>query len=166
MQNTYKNDAERDLYLRKVALGEIEGEMTGYPSIDKPWLKYYKEKAINAKLPECTIYEYLWENNKEHLDNIALEYFGTKISYKKLFERIESTANAFSAIGVRKGDIVPIMAVNLPAVIYCIYALNRIGAIPNMIDPRTNAKGLRNYLDETNSNACPTIFGLEISFDF
>ncbi len=128
-----------------------ENKLTGYPSIDKPWLKYYSEEAINAKLPECTIYEYLNENNKEHLDDIALEYFGTKISYKKLFERIEQTANAILAIGVRKGDIVPIMAVNLPEVIYCIYALNRIGAIPNMIDPRTNAKGLRNYLDETKS---------------
>lgn len=26
--------------------------MTGYPSIDKPWLKYYSEEAINAPLPE------------------------------------------------------------------------------------------------------------------
>jgi len=26
--------------------------MTGYPSIDKPWLEYYSEEAINAKLPE------------------------------------------------------------------------------------------------------------------
>ena len=28
----------RDLYLRKISLGEIYGPMTGYPSIDKPWL--------------------------------------------------------------------------------------------------------------------------------
>ena len=26
--------------------------MTGYPSIDKPWLKYSSEEAINAPLPE------------------------------------------------------------------------------------------------------------------
>ena len=36
------------------------GELTGYPSIDKPWLKYYSGEAINALLPECTIFEYLW----------------------------------------------------------------------------------------------------------
>ena len=47
-----------------------EQKLTGYPSIDKPWLKYYSEEAINAPLPECTIYEYLWENNKDHLDNL------------------------------------------------------------------------------------------------
>lgn len=31
-------------------------QMTGYPSIDKPWLKYYSEEAINAPLPESSLY--------------------------------------------------------------------------------------------------------------
>lgn len=35
-----------------------EQNLTGYPSIDKPWLKYYSGEAINAPLPKCTIYEY------------------------------------------------------------------------------------------------------------
>ena len=29
-----------------------EKKLTGYPSIDKPWLKYYSEEAINAPLPD------------------------------------------------------------------------------------------------------------------
>ena len=41
-----------------------EKELTGYPSVDKPWLKYYTKEAINAPLPECTMYKLLWENNK------------------------------------------------------------------------------------------------------
>lgn len=28
---------------------------TGYPSIDKMWLKYYNVEAVNESLPECTI---------------------------------------------------------------------------------------------------------------
>ena len=47
-------------------------EMTGYPSIDKPWMKYYSEEAINAPLPECTIYEYLIANNKDYPSDIAI----------------------------------------------------------------------------------------------
>lgn len=125
--------------------------LTGYPSIDKPWLKYYSEEAINAKLPECTIYEYLWENNKKHLDDVALEYFGRKITYQEIFSNIELAAKAFTNIGVCAGDIVPIMAVNMPEVVYSIYGLNRIGAIPNMIDPRTGSTGLKAYISETKS---------------
>ena len=29
---------------------------TGYPSIDKPWMKYYSGEAINLKLPEESLY--------------------------------------------------------------------------------------------------------------
>ena len=80
-------------------------QTTGYPSIDKPWLKYYSEEAINTPLPECTIYEYLWKNNKAHLDDIALNFFGKKITYSELFENVEKAAKGFSAIGVKEGDI-------------------------------------------------------------
>ena len=54
---------------------------TGYPSIDKPWLKYYSEEAINAPLPECTIYEYMFENNKNYPSDIAILCLGRKITY-------------------------------------------------------------------------------------
>ncbi len=63
-----------------------EKEITGYPSIDKPWLKYYNEEAINASLPECTICEYLLENNKGHLNDVALNFFDRKITFRKLFD--------------------------------------------------------------------------------
>ena len=96
-----------------------EKKLTGYPSIDKPWLKYYSEEAINAPLPECTIYEYLWENNKDHLDDIALIYFGKKITYGELFENIDKAARAFAAIGIKNNDIVVLCTLNTPEMIYC-----------------------------------------------
>lgn len=43
--------------------------LTGYPSIDKPWLKYYSDEAINAPLPECTIWQYIYDNNKNYRNN-------------------------------------------------------------------------------------------------
>lgn len=61
-----------------------EKTLTGYPSIDKPWLKYYSEEAINAPFPECTMYEYVWNNNKDHLDDVAIIYFGRKITYSQM----------------------------------------------------------------------------------
>ncbi len=111
---------------------EAEKKLTGYPSIDKPWLKYYTEEAINAPLPECTIYEYLWENNKDHLEDYALDYYGTKITYGQLFKNIKSAASGLYALGIRKGDIVTVLSVNTPELIYCLFGLNIIGAIPMM----------------------------------
>ena len=79
---------------------------TGYPSVDRPWLKYYSEEAINTSVPECTVYEYLWASNKDYLDRVALRYFDKKITFGEMFENIEKAARAFTAIGVKKGDII------------------------------------------------------------
>lgn len=83
---------------------EARNEMTGYPSIDRPWLKYYSDEAKKTKIPECTIYDYLWESNREHLDNVALNYFGYKIPYRKMFEEINKVAQAFANLGIKEND--------------------------------------------------------------
>ncbi|WP_204792011.1 AMP-binding protein [Oscillibacter sp. CU971] len=125
--------------------------LTGYPSIDKPWLKYYSEEAINAQLPTCTIYDYLYENNKDYRGRTALNYFGRKISYGELFENIEKTARALKQNGVGKGSIVTVLMPTLPETVYLFYALGKIGAIGNMVDPRTSAEGIRDYIQEVGS---------------
>ena len=131
-----------------------EKKLTGYASIDKPWLKYYTEDAINAKLPECTIYEYLWENNKTNLDDISMVYAGKKIKYCELFERIDCLSVAFSKCGLCEGDIVTIIAPSIPEVIYSFYALNKIGAISNFVDPRKSLDELDALLSTTKTKAC------------
>ena len=126
-------------------------ELTGYPSIDKPWLKYYSKEAINAPLPECTIYEYLWENNKDHLDDIAIIYFNRKITYGELFRNINKTASALVAVGVKKGEIVTVAMPSIPEVLYAVYALNKIGAVANMIHPLAGEQEICHYLNEVES---------------
>ena len=126
-------------------------KLTGYPSIDKPWLKYYSEEAINAPLPECTIYEYLWENNKDHPDDIAIIYFNRKITYGELFQEIDNTAAALLGIGIKKGEIVTVAMPSIPEALYAVYALNKIGAVANMIHPLAGEQELCNYLNEVES---------------
>ena len=135
----------------------MDKEMTGYPSIDKPWLKYYSDKAINASLFEGTVFDYLWESNKDYPDNVAINYYGRKITFRELFEHIDETAASFSALGVRSGDIVVISSVTTPETIYIFYALNKIGAISNMVDPRTSIDGIHEYIEETESRILVTI---------
>lgn len=112
---------------------QTKQNLMGYPSIDKPWLQYYSEEAINTPLPEMTLYQYIWQKNKGNLSDIALEYYGTKITYGRMFDEIENAAKAFYAMGVRQGDVVTIMSMHTPETIVSIYALNRIGALVNMI---------------------------------
>ena len=125
--------------------------LTGYPSIDKPWLKYYSEEAINAPLPKMTMYQYIWENNKDYLSDIALRYYGAKITYGKLFDNIQKAARAFYAMGIRSGDIVTIMSMHTPETIFSIYALNYLGAVANMVYMTLSEKEIVETLRNTNS---------------
>lgn len=123
-----------------------EKKLTGYPSIDKPWLKYYSEEKQNFDIPNCSIYDYMSECNKNYIDNIALEYFGTRISYRQMLERIDICANAFLSLGVEKGDAVSFCNPATPEIYYAFYALNKIGAVANLIDPRTNATRIEEFI--------------------
>ena len=147
----------RDLYLRSLANGELQGPPVGYASIDKPWLKYYTEENVIEEAPKMTAYNNLYVSNKNHMEDVAVEYYGNKITYKKLFENIDKTAQAFTAAGVKKGDIVTICSVTTPEIIYAFYALNKIGAISNMVDPRYPKKAIANYLNEVNSKCFLTL---------
>ena len=142
---------QRDLYLRKLANGELQGPPVGYPSIDKPWLKYYEENKINFELPNKTVYEYALDSNKDNMDKIALEYFGNKIKYADFFEKVDAAEKAFRKIGITNGDTVSFCVPTLPETFYAFYALNKIGAIANMIDPRTNVSSIKSFIESANS---------------
>ena len=128
-----------------------EKELTGYPSIDKPWLKYYTEEAIHAPLPECSMYEYIWANNKDHLDDLALIYFNKKITYRKMFEMINKTASAFLSLGLKEGDTVTCLVLSQPETVYIVYALNKIGVNINLVNVLSSEKEIENSIEETNS---------------
>lgn len=55
---------------------------TGYPSIDKPWMKYYSD--CSSDIPKGSIYTQLCESNMENMSGKALSYFLTTFSYKEL----------------------------------------------------------------------------------
>lgn len=144
-------------FLRKGADKMVQKALTGYPSVDKPWLKYYSEEAANAPLPECTAYELLQRGNEGHSDDVALIYFDRKITYGQLLDGIEKAARAFAALGVRRGDIVIMCVINMPETVYALYALDRLGAVANMVDPRTNASQLRDYISECEAKFAVTV---------
>lgn len=126
-----RNHGAEYIYIQETEMAE-EQQKTGFPHIDKPWLKYYYDETRAADIPQCTLYQFLKESTKNYSELDAIEFFGTKIKYKTLMAEIDAAAKGFVAAGVKKGDIVTIFTSNLPEMVYSVYALNRIGAIFNM----------------------------------
>ncbi len=122
------------------------------PSEVRPWLKYYPQKSVERALPHCTIYQYLKNKNSKHLSENAIHYFGTNITYDLLFKQIERCADAFYSIGVREGDIVSYVTVSIPETVVAMYALNKIGAVSNFIDPRMDIDSIKRVINNVKSD--------------
>lgn len=141
----------RNLYLKKITDSKIYGPMLGYASIDKPWLQFYDEKIFDAVVPNMSAYEFMIESNISNLDNVALYYFGKKYNYEQLNKMILQVESSFRSLDVQKGDVVTVAIPNIPENVFIFYALNKIGAIVNMVDLRMKGNMLKDAINEVNS---------------
>lgn len=126
---------------------EIQSHRSSYPKGS------YEEIVNNSKQKA---FDYMKDRAYNGLEYTALTYFGNKITYEELFRKIEIYAQALKNYGIGKGDVVTLLLPNVPEVVYIKYALNRIGAIPNLIDPRTNPERILIYTNDANSKLMVT----------
>lgn len=145
----------RNHYLRSLANGELQGPPVGYPSIDKSWLKYYTEENLNAEYRGQTFYEFLYNNNQDNLDGVALRYTNIDITFRQLFEKIDECAKSLIAMGVGAGDTVGICAPTTPETVYLLYAINKIGAVANLIDIRKKSEEIEYCLNVQDEEVKP-----------
>ena len=120
-------------------------------SEERPWMKYYDTDYRRMQPPKCTIYQYMKNVNRRQPDAAAINYYGTKISYRQLIANIDEAADAFAAMGVKAGDTVSFLSVAVPECIAAVYALNKIGATANTIDPRLDVANIGRMIQESGS---------------
>lgn len=81
----------------------------------------------------------------------AIQYFGRLISYGELSRLIDECAAGFLSIGVKKGDYVTIFLPNIPQCVIAVYAVNRIGAVCNIVHPLSTKEEIEYAVSLTNS---------------
>ena len=125
-----------------------ESPLTGIPSVDKPYEKYVKKGHKRYSLKRKTIYKYMKDPNIDYLDDLAIVYFSTKITYRELFAQIEKTAKLLVGRGIKEGNMVHIALPNSPEAIYLYYAAIKIGAVPNLIHPLAIADTFKAHIQD------------------
>ena len=111
-----------------------------------------RTSLISAIMEETLgLYETFKEAAKKYSDKVALSYFKTDTRFRDLLERIDLTALAFRKHGVKKGDIICLALPSMPESLMCFLALNKIGAIPCMIDVRYTPEEFCKIVDRTHS---------------
>ena len=121
--------------------------------LSAPWLKFYGDIPHTIDYPEDTLYELVKKTADRLPDYYAYEFMGKKTTYKEFMVRIERTAKALKAIGISRNDRVTIAMPNTPQAVDMFYALNRIGAISNMVHPLSAPEEIVYYLNFSQSKA-------------
>ena len=126
-------------------------------SASAPWTKYYGSTPASLDYPHTTMYQQVAAAAKKYPDSTAYVFMGKKTTYSAFMKRIEAAAKGLVAMGIGKGDRVTVCMANTPQALDCFYALNRIGAIPNMIHPLSAAAEISFYLNFSKSKAILTL---------
>ena len=133
-----------------------EKELTGYPSIDKPWLKYYDKEVLEVEIPDMSIYQIIKKNNSGRPKKIALDLRnssnnfekGVTITYGEFFKRTENIAKSYFQLGVKPDEIVITVLPNIPESRMIIYGLNILGATVYPVSPMISAAQLSNIISD------------------
>lgn len=106
----------------------VNATLTGKPSIDKPWLKYYPPILMdNLQVPACTLTQYL-QFNMPGLDVPAIHYYGTEITWREIFDQADRIAKSLKVLGIGEGDQIPAFLRAVPEFISLLLAAEKIGA--------------------------------------
>ncbi len=124
-----------------------------------PWSKYYKKSMMKIHLKDESIYNYAKSRmiRNGHFNNIAINYYGKKITYNEFFHTIDLYASKYLSLGVRKYDVVTIICANIPEAVISIYALNKIGAVSNILHPLLSKNEIKDALNTYNTKVVLTM---------
>lgn len=101
---------------------------------------------MKLQYSDKSIYK-LWEQKvSNHSELLAYTYFGKSKTYSQLINEIDQCSKSLVNIGVRKEDKVSIIMPNTPEGLISFYAINKIGAIANMIHPLSSTEEIKYYL--------------------
>ena len=125
--------------------------------IRTPWLGSYGEVPFHLEYSDKSMSGAVLETAAKDPDFPALSFMGRTIPYKEMAAEIDRVARAFYALGVRPGHRVLVCLPNVPQAIYCLYGLNRIGAVASMVHPLSAVAEIAFYLNEAGCDIAVTL---------
>lgn len=119
--------------------------------LNAPWKKFYTKEQLEFEVPNISMYQLIKKRAYDNKNINAINYFGKTLTYEHFISEIDRASRSFRCYGIRPGDVVTICMPNTPEGLISIYALNKIGAIANIIHPLSAEQEIKHYINETNS---------------
>lgn len=126
-------------------------------TVKTPWYGKMGEIPCHLNYFDGTMAEAVEKVAHDHPELTAYEFLGHKTSYPEMVKDIQAAACALKACGVHPGDKVTICLPNMPMAVTMFYAVNKVGAIANMIHPLSAEGEIEFYLNDSESVAAITV---------
>ncbi|MDY5770949.1 MAG: AMP-binding protein [Anaerovoracaceae bacterium] len=126
-------------------------------NVKTPWIKNLGGVPAHLEYYQGSMYDKVAEIAENYPDYIAYDFMGGKVKYKDFIKKVDDCARALAAIGVKEDERVTICMPNAPQAVIMFYAINKIGAIANMVHPLSSEKEIEFYLKESASVVCITL---------
>ena len=126
-------------------------------TLKTPWLGSYGDLPFHLTYSDKSMSTTVLDTAAREGDFTALAFMGRKISYTRMAVEIDRVARAFNAMGVKPNQRVLVCMPNVPQAIYCLYGLNRIGAVATMVHPLSAVGEIVNFIDEAQCDCAVTL---------
>lgn len=136
-------------YINKL-IGFIKNEKP--ENKEKPWLKYYGDVPESLNYFNGSMYDYLKDTASKNEKRSAYSFYGNEVTFKSFMKKIDKVASALKEFNIVENECVTICMPNTPESFALIYAINKIGAICNIIHPLSSTQDIERALKETNSS--------------
>ena len=126
-------------------------------SVKAPWIKNLGGVPAHLEYFQGSMYDKVAQIAVNYPNYIAYDFMGGKVKYKDFIRKVDECARALAAIGVKEGERVTICMPNAPQAVIMFYAVNKVGAVANMVHPLSSEKEIEFYLKESASAVCITL---------
>ena len=126
-------------------------------NVKAPWIDHLDGIPAHLDYFQGSMYDKIAEVSENYPDYIAYDFMGGKVKYKDFITKVDKCARALAGIGVKPGESVTICMPNAPQAVIMFYAVNKIGAIANMVHPLSSEKEIEFCLKESSSVVCLTL---------
>ena len=136
-----------------------EKKVTGYPSIDKPWLKYYTEEDVAFDINK-TIYENFKKIAEENKNKVALVGFrtGKKTKFEELLKQADEFACGLTALGVKKNGKIVVLSLNSFIDAIALLGANKIGVVIEFLDPDSDIAQMQRHTSNADAIIVEGVF--------
>ena len=125
--------------------------------VKMPWANSTGGVPLYLDYFQGTMVEKIEDIANKYPNNIAYDFMGKHTTYREFVKQIEECARSLRSIGVRENDTVTIAMPNCPQGIIMFYAVNKVGAVSNMIHPLSSENEIKFYINEAKSRVLITL---------